>query len=405
MNTAVQKERIFTTPYLVLMVAELCLKLCTFMQNSILAVYVIEKSGSATIGGLMTTVYMLTSVLCRPASGNAADKHGRFAVIIFGSAIYCCFTGMLFLAIPAALLLIMRIFQGVGFCFGGTGIYALASDIIPESRMSEGIGYLGLAQTLATAMGPALAVQMKNSCGYQTCFAVIFIASLVTLISVVILRGFAIKNGWAVKKQKAEKTETEKVQSQGKKSFLSNLIEMNTMRIAIFAFVVMFCGVTVTTFLITYASQAGVSNSGIFFTVNAIMVAAARVIEGKVHQKYGSTAVIIPGFACLIIAMVGISLHVSMGTIIFCALFYGFGMGFVQPAINAMGVLMADKDKRGLANSTVFLMMDLGGAVSGFVFGMVSDIYGFPVIYMTSAVLLVLFAGLFLIMKKKQLVM
>lgn len=50
-------------------------------------------------------------------------------------------------------------------------------------------------------------------------------------------------------------------------------------------------------------------------------------------------------------------------------------------------------------------MMDLGGAVSGFVFGMVSDAYGFPVIYMTSAVLLVLFAGLFLIMKKKQLVM
>jgi len=408
----VKQEALFTSPYFLLMLAELCLKLCTFMQNSLLAVYVVDTSDSTILAGLMTTVYMIVSVICRPISGNLSDRRGRFVMIIFGCVIYCAATSML-LWVPAAmlmLLLVMRVFQGIGYGCGGVGIYALGSDIIPESRMSEGIGILGLGQTVATALGPLIANAAADAFGYKTAFTVIFVLSVITVIAVFFLRGYCRNHNIAQKAQKAEapaQPEKQPAAKGGVKGILSSLVEVHALKPAIFAFLVMFVGSAVTTFIITYGTGAGLTRSqaALFFTVNAITVALARLFGGKISQKFGSAAVIVPGFLCIVGSMLGISLHITITAIVICALFYGLGQGLVQPEINAMGVLLADKDKRGLANGTVFLMMDLGGAVSGVAFVAIASAFGYAAIYGTCSVIALLSAVLYLVMRRAKLVL
>jgi len=410
-NTA-KRDALFTAPYFLLMLAELCLKLCTFMQNSLLAVYVVDTADSTILAGLMTTVYMIVSVICRPISGNLSDRRGRFVMIIFGCVIYCAATSML-LWVPAAmlmLLLIMRVFQGIGYGCGGVGIYALGSDIIPESRMSEGIGILGLGQTVATALGPLAANAAADAFGYRAAFTIIFVLSAVTVVAVFFLRGYCRRHSIGRKAQEPEAPAQAKAKSAAKSSIrgiLSSLVEIHALKPAIFAFLVMFVGSAVTTFIITYGTGAGLTRSqaALFFTVNAVTVALARLFGGKVSQKFGSAAVIVPGFLCIFGSMLGISLHIAISTIVICALFYGLGQGLVQPEINAMGVLMADKDKRGLANGTVFLMMDLGGAVSGVAFGAIASAFGYAAIYASCSAIALLAAVLYLAMRRVKLVL
>ncbi len=56
------------------------------------------------------------------------------------------------------LLLAIRALNGLGFGMHSTSGGAVAADVVPKSRMTEGIGYFGLYATAASAVGPVIAL-------------------------------------------------------------------------------------------------------------------------------------------------------------------------------------------------------------------------------------------------------
>jgi len=53
-------------------------------------------------------------------------------------------------------LLFMRFVHGIGWAFATTAASSAVSDIVPTTRRGEGMGWYGLAMTLAMAVGPML---------------------------------------------------------------------------------------------------------------------------------------------------------------------------------------------------------------------------------------------------------
>jgi len=69
-------------------------------------------------------------------------------------------------------LMLLRFLHGLGFSAYSTASSTMAADIIPESRMSEGLGVFALANTISMAVGPSMGLALVSK-GYTRLFFVI----------------------------------------------------------------------------------------------------------------------------------------------------------------------------------------------------------------------------------------
>ena len=68
------------------------------------------------------------------------------------------------------LLLALRILHGASWAFSTTSIGTVITDLIPASRRGEGMGWYGMAMTVAMAIGPMLGTYIVGGYSFQTLF-------------------------------------------------------------------------------------------------------------------------------------------------------------------------------------------------------------------------------------------
>jgi len=91
----------------------------------------------------------------------------------------------------------------------------------------------------------------------------------------------------------------------------------------------------------------------------------------------------------------------SSAVLIVSGVLSGLAAGMVQPELNSLAVLVAREDRRGLANSTFFMSMDLGCAAGAVVLGVMADRMGLSSIFLAGAVLTFVTLLLYLYMEGK----
>ena len=65
---------------------------------------------------------------------------------------------------------VFRMVHGAALALSNTSTATIASDVIPRSRFSEGMGMFGMATALATSCAPALGLYLMNSFSYTVLF-------------------------------------------------------------------------------------------------------------------------------------------------------------------------------------------------------------------------------------------
>ena len=145
--------------------------------------YAKEISGSSSIAGMMISILTFSALLFRPIFGVLADTRGRRLVIVLGAAILMVVSFFYNFAYTIAGLMILRFFNGMGFSAHTTASGTIISDILPANRIAEGIGYFGISNTLATAIGPAIGLYVVKRSGYSLVFIIVFVLSILSLIS------------------------------------------------------------------------------------------------------------------------------------------------------------------------------------------------------------------------------
>ena len=68
------------------------------------------------------------------------------------------------------LFLLLRIFHGLTFGLVTTAGNSLIVDIMPASRRGEGLGYFGVANNLAMAIGPMISLFLHDYYNYDVIF-------------------------------------------------------------------------------------------------------------------------------------------------------------------------------------------------------------------------------------------
>ena len=360
-----QKESMVTTSFVLLFAFSVAICTGMNMLNVIVPLYVTETlGGMASTAGLMTTVYTVSSCLSRPINGILTDKIGRRVMMLLGSLLFCL--GCLFAGlIPAiAALTVCRILMGVGYSAANTANNTASTDVIPQERLAEGIGYFGMSQSVASAIGPALAAVVLTAVGNQKSLLVVSGVSLLALLLTATIRY-----------ERAPGYQRPQPQQQEKGGFFERTALLPSVFMGLFLLLLSCIMCFMSLYIVHRGFSAGVAGS--FCVVASVMIVGIRLVGSRWMQRFGTLWFLLPGLALMALLCGALPLVSSVAGILVCGGIFGAADGIVWMVLGSEAVRLAPPDRRGAANATFYFAFDAAIGLGAAFWGVMIDWVGY----------------------------
>ncbi|PRR83360.1 MFS transporter [Clostridium vincentii] len=178
-------SKLWSKYYIITILLSIGINMVSHLLLSTIVIHAKAITGSDIYAGFMTTVFTLSALFVRTFIGKVLDKVGRKKVLIVGMIITAIAALMYGITDNIYIIIISRIIHGIGFGITSTAIATIVTDIIPEDRLLEGIGYAGIAATVASALGPTMALSIIGSdySNFKSLFFITFIIAAITTVS------------------------------------------------------------------------------------------------------------------------------------------------------------------------------------------------------------------------------
>ncbi|GIM30228.1 MFS transporter [Clostridium polyendosporum] len=411
----ITKDKLWTKHFVIILIISFFASVIMNMQGSTLPMYVQHIGGSKSSVGIVTGIFTLSALLFRPWFGNLLDNSSRRIVLIIGIIILSLVSLSYNLAYTVGILLFLRFLHGIGLSAQTTAVGTIISDIVPHTRLGEGVGYNGIAVTAATAIGPALGLYLIQYYNYNTFFGVTFVFGVLALIGALFINyerkkinnlyvcgrniGGKNKKYSGVIKDKAINSSEDYLKKRKKGSIL----EATAVPASIVMFFIMLTTASIFTFLPVYATSRNISNIGIFFTIYALAFLVTRTITDKLSARYSITRIMLPGMILLILSFVILAFATTLPGFLIAGVLYGAGYSSTQPTLSSLAVSQCSPDRRGAANATFFSSMDIGFCIGAVIWGVLSQKIGLSSIYLGSAVCGILSLSIYVFMLNNKL--
>ncbi|WOD64879.1 MFS transporter (plasmid) [Niallia taxi] len=374
-------ERLWTKSYIFMITGMFFLFTAFYMLYPTLPLFIKENGGTESQVGLAMGAFMLTSVIFRPFVGGLLDRFGRRPFIIWGLLLFAATMFMYNWVSGLAVLMVIRILHGFTWAVSTTSISTAVTDLIPTTRRGEGMGWSGMAMTVAMAIGPMLGLAVANNSSYESLFGFAVLLSVAAL---------ALTFGAKIKA--TPQANTRKIE----------LFDKSVVPITLSVFLLFIAYGGITTYIPLFADSIKV-NSGTFFLVYAATLVLTRPIAGKLSDRHGEAFVIIPAKVITISALIILSLSTNLLGIIISAILYGIGFGSAQPALQAATIRLVSPDRTGVANASFATGADLGIGLGAMMLGWISQYMSYQALFTVSAVAVVFSLLMFIFLVKRLL--
>ncbi|MBM7583452.1 putative MFS family arabinose efflux permease [Caldicoprobacter guelmensis] len=338
--------------------------------------------GTLVMGGIIAGIFSITALCVRPFAGIMADNFNKKYICIWAIMLIIAASLGYAFSPNVGILLLFRVMHGIGFSINSTTNIALVSLCIPENRIGEGIGYLGVGQVFSQIVGPGLGELLKQAFGYKILFVSVALLSLCALILLI--------------KLFPNKTENQKTEEKNNKKSgftINSMIAQEVLFYALLGGVFSFGNGIVSSFLKVMCNERNIENYTAFFSINALVLFLIRMIIGKIVDKKGFTIVITGSFVIAAISMILLAYASSLNMIILAAILKAIGQGGGQVALQAESIKKVDESKRGVAASTFYIGADIGQGIGPWIGGFLSDTFNYKTTFSFTA-LLTLFCGI-----------
>ncbi len=361
-------EKIWTRDFFLILFANFFIFIGFQMTLPTLPLFVEHLGGTDQLIGFVVGVFTFSALLLRPFAGHALESRGRGFVYILGLSIFVVSVGSYAFAMSILYLFAMRVVQGIGWGFSTTASGTIATDLIPAARRGEGMGYFGLSGNIAMAFGPSLGLILTSRVSFTTFFLICAGCGLAALL-------LSSRIQYKKVERKPAKHSSGKIDLYEKSALQPSII--------LFFITVTFGGIAA--FLPLYAADRHIEGIQWYFMIYAFGVLITRTFAGKIYDQKGHQAVVIPGSALILAAMILLAWLPNSLILYAAAILYGLGFGSVQPALQAWAIEKAPANRKGMANATFFSFFDLGIGVGAMAFGQISHLLGYSSIYLTAA--------------------
>ena len=339
------------------------------MMNTTLPVYVLSIGGTQAQAGLVGGVLPLTALLLRPLMGWATDAWKRRRLAVFGSSCYGLASIVYALSRSIGTLFLGRVIHGVGISSYTTAANAYIADIAPSKRRAEAMGLFAVTTSLGLIVGPSVGFYIVSLFDFHWLFN--FATGLAVITCIVSL--FA-----------REKRRPREGQRQAW-SPRTGIVAIDALPMAWTALCLGLAAGSVSNFIAIFASSRGVDNPGLYFSVQAVALLISRAFSGRLADRHGRPAAIIPGAITMSMALATLPLAHDLPHFLVTAALFGLGFGTAQPATMALLIDQVRPEQQGLGVATYYMGFDVGIFLGAAASGVVSQAWGFGVMWPLAA--------------------
>lgn len=373
-----RRERLWSKDLILAMAVNFFVALVFYALMTTLARYAVDRfAAGESAAGLAASMFIVGSTVARLGAGRLIDALGRRRVLLVCLAGFVLASGGYFLTDSLAQLYTLRFVHGTAFGIGTTAVLTIGQSLIPASRRGEGTGYFALPPTLATAVGPALALGLVDRAGYPGLFVGVASASVLALAVALGLRAPEPPHLAGVRRW-------------------SGLIDRSALPIASVAVIIGVAFSGVMTFVDSFAVERDLpGGASVFFLACAVVLGLSRLVMGRLQDVHGDNAVIYPSILASATGLALLATAQSTSTLVVAGALIGLGNGTVLAASQAIVVAAAPPHRLGVALATLFLFLDLGAGLGPVPLGAVVAAVGFGPMYAITAGVVALGAGLY----------
>lgn len=390
------KERLFSRSFVCILAANFLLFFGFWLLIPVLPFYLKEYFGcpAAALGAILSC-YTVSALCARPFSGYLMDKFPRKPIYII--CYFICasiFTGYMAAAVLTWFIL-LRVLHGVAFSWVTVGGNTLCVDITPSSRRGEALGYYGLTNNTAMALGPMTGLFMHGHFSYNMIFFTGMCFSVLGLICACMVKP-RTPESLRIRQEEKRKTGTDPM-AQRQKLSLDRFILLKGIPVSISLLMLSIPYGATTNFVAMYAKEINMTvSTGFFFTLMAVGMGISRIFAGRLVDRGFVTQCIHAGYYPVITAffMLGMCRFAAQSSML-CAtimfftvpLLLGAGFGVMFPAMNSLYINLAPNNQRGTATSTYLTAWDVGIGIGIATSGLIAQQFTFYMVYLIGAVI------------------
>ena len=372
------EEKLFNKNYLCLCAANFLFFFSFYLLLPVLPFFIMEQyhAGNAIIGTVISC-YTLATLVVRPFSGYMMDTFKRkplylLALVLF-TAIFCGYP----FATTITMLILIRVAHGLAFGLTSVGGNTLVIDVVPSEHRGEGIGYYGVANNIAMAVGPMVGLFVYEHLSFNVIFMGCMGCSFLASVFASFIR---TKVRPPVKRPPIS---------------LDRFVLVKGLLAGVSFLLLAFAYGQISNYIALYAKEMGLTiSSGLFFTVYAVGLIVSRLFAGRMVDRGKVTQTIALGLGITVFALLGLGLcHYvnALGTnytavvFLLIALCCGLGFGAAFPSFNALFINLGTNAQRGTATSTYLTSWDLGLGIGIFSGGILAEHFSFATAYLVAS--------------------
>ncbi len=371
---------LYSPPFLRMALANL-FTVSSFGCFFLFPLFITEHGGNTADVGMIMGAFALSSVLCRPWISEMVDRIGRKRSYTIGCLVmsilpltYLLFRGELtHFYLP---LLMVRFLHGAALAICFTSVFTYIADIVPETRLNEGIGIFGVTGLAGMAIGPIIGEIVIKDFGFPVFF---FVST--GMATVGLLLHLPLPESYT------------DISPEDSPSFFRVLKKRRTLMV--FWLALLF-GVGLAAFggfVSPYAEEKHITFISLYYISYSSAAVLTRLLGGRLADRIGEDKIIPPA---LILTGMGLLLLIFLGgnlILVLSGLMSGCGHGFLFPSLNAMAVRDEPAHIRGKITGIFTGGIDAGSFAGFIILGHVGEWAGFRSIFFVAGFALLI--GLF----------
>lgn len=353
--------------------------------SPILPLYARSFGVSLTMVGLVITAYGLSMLLLDLPTGRLVDRYGRRFFLISGALLIAASALANGLATDFWQLVVFRLFQGVGSAFINTAAMVSIVDLTQVNNRGKILSYYQGSRLLGSGLGPAIGGFAAQYFGLRAPF---FLFAAVAFLA-------ALWSFWRIPETGADVTQATPLQRRASvfslqevKALLGNLSFFLIALVTVMMHVLH--GGVRTTVLPLFGNQVLGLNEGQLGMAFSLLVAmdfVAIFAAGRLADRWGRKAVIIPGFIIVALSLVLFPFSTNYGFFLMGAVLFGVGRGIAGPGPAAYVADLAAGKNYGTALGLYRTFGSFGLLVGPVLGGWLGDIGGLSLPFYFNAAL------------------
>ena len=350
--------RLLNLQYVLLTTINFLVSVSYSMVSTIMARYLGSIGLAIAVSGAITGAFSIASMVARPFTGVINDRLDRRMLLLGATAGMGVCTLLYGQTDSYGVLLGVRLLHGMFFAFSSTVNMAVIPELVPEKRVTEGLSYYGVVQSLGVAAGPSIGLALINLGGYGLNFLCSGLLALLGAGAVLGLRPFRKPAGDRRSRWRLRWTD---------------IIAVECLAYAAVDVAIAMANGLENSMIAIYGAEKGIANIGWYFTISAAVLCVTRVAFGRLADRRGVAFSLYPGLGLMIIGCLILWRASAPWMFAAASVIKTVGVGLARPAIQAACVKAVPAERRGSASSTYYIGSDIGQGTSPAIGGRIVD--------------------------------